>query len=305
MLVVQANVGSWKECATTGILALRRGTAWPRCMQGEGQSATSRERPAGTAPASAASPRGTAATAAMGHAPHRGGRKRAAGGAGRRGGSRAPRSRRRCARSSWTATGPRTRQAAGPGWRTAEGASRASRRPAGRPVRAPPACRVPAPKARCGATCAGRGPRRGAGSGPRTPWRRGQSRPMRGLAPGTGRTARSSAPGSCACPRPPTGRRGCPSRGDATTTAGASAGPRSRCCRDAPSGRSPQTGARGPRGTRMSQRPWEVCSPAPATPTIPGRSRRWRTPTGPCGSSSPRAPTSAGSRTRRSSMRWT
>ena len=63
-------------------------------------------------------------------------------------------------------------------------------------------CRKPARKARCGATCAARGLRRGARSGYPTPWMRGPSRPMRGLASERGRRhgrgSRTRVP-ACAC----------------------------------------------------------------------------------------------------------
>jgi len=39
---------------------------------------------------------------------------------------------------------------------------------------------------------------------------------------------------------------------------------------------------------QMSQMPFEVCSSTSAVPTIYGRSRQLRTPTGSCGSSSPK-----------------
>ena len=64
--------------------------------------------------------------------------------------------------------------------------------------RLPSRCRKSAPKARCGATCAGRGSRsaaRGlrlkARSRSYTAWMRGPSRPMRGLASKSGQTTRS------------------------------------------------------------------------------------------------------------------
>ena len=68
MLVVSINVESWKECATTSISSLQerdciaelRGTR-------EGQLPISRQRSAGTAPASATSSRGTHATDALRH----------------------------------------------------------------------------------------------------------------------------------------------------------------------------------------------------------------------------------------------
>jgi IS30 family transposase len=58
----------------------------------------------------------------------------------------------------------------------------------------------------------------------------------------------------------------------ATTTAGASLRPRSGCYRDAPSRRSPLSGASSSQGMQSSQRPFEACSSTSATPTIYGRS---------------------------------
>ena len=312
MLSVQASAGSWRECAAAGILALGRGAAWPCCMQREGPSAASRERPGGAGRPSAASRRGTDATGAMGHAPPRGGRRRATGDAGRRGGSPALRLRRGCARPSRTGAGPRTRQAAGPGARTAEGAPRAARRSAAGSMQARPACRKPAPKAGCGAACAGRGrgsagrgPRRGAGSGSRRPSRRGWQRPVPDRAPAAGRTARPPARGQRACPRSPAGHRGSSLQGDAGMAAGASPGPRPRFRKGVRLRRPRRTGAGSSRGMQRRRRPPEACSSVPAAYAIPGRSRRRRTPAASSASSSRRAPASAGSRTGRCSMRRT
>ena len=58
----------------------------------------------------------------------------------------------------------------------------------------------------------------------------------------------------------------------ATTTVGASSRPRSGCCRDVPSRRSPLSGASSSQGIQMSQMPFEACSSTSATPTTYGRS---------------------------------
>ena len=63
------NVESWKECATTSIVSLQERDCIAK-LRGtrEGQLPISRQRSAGTAPASTASSRGMAATDALGHA---------------------------------------------------------------------------------------------------------------------------------------------------------------------------------------------------------------------------------------------
>ena len=69
MLVVHINVESWKECATISIVSLQeRDCIAELCGTREGQLPISRQRSARTAPASAASSRGTAATDTLGHA---------------------------------------------------------------------------------------------------------------------------------------------------------------------------------------------------------------------------------------------
>ena len=68
MLVIQVNVESWKECVTTSISSLQeRDCIAELCGTREAPSAISRQRSAGTAPASATSSRGTHGTDALGH----------------------------------------------------------------------------------------------------------------------------------------------------------------------------------------------------------------------------------------------
>ena len=142
----------------------------------------------------------------------------------------------------------------------------------GRSKPPPSSCRDPAPKARCGATCAARGLRRGARSRSYTAWMRGPSRPMRDLVSESGQTTRSWQRDPCACSCLPTGQPGCLPQEDATTTAGASLRPPSGFCRDARSRCSLRIGASSSQGIQMLQMPFEVYSSTSATLTIYGRS---------------------------------